>query len=53
MGIIKERDVIAWQDGRKIICTDCGDLGEAKPLTKEDFDEGDIVTCDECNERIL
>ena len=53
MGITKMKDVIAWQDGRKFICPDCGDPGEAKPLTNEDFDEGDIVTCDQCHERIL
>ena len=53
MGITKIEDVIAWQDRNRILCTDCGDPGEAKPLTKADFDEGDIVTCDECDERIL
>jgi hypothetical protein len=52
MGIVKQDDVIAWQDRNRIICPGCGDPGEAKPLTKDDFKEGDAVTCDECDERI-
>ena len=55
MGIIKLEDIIAWAwaDGNKIICAGCGDPGEAKPLTKDDFEDGDIVICDQCGERIL
>jgi hypothetical protein len=52
MGIIKEEDVIGWRDGNKIICAGCGDPGEGEPLTKNDFEETDIVTCDDCGERI-
>ena len=55
--------------GGNIFCTSCGDPGESKPLTKgelkpltrgglkplitEDFDEGDIVSCDDCGAKIL
>ena len=53
MGIIKSEDLAAWEDGNRIICVSCGDPGEAKPLTENDFDEDNIVTCDQCNERIL
>ena len=49
----KQEDVIAWEDGSKILCLECGDLGEAKPLTRDDFDETDIVICDDCGGRIL
>jgi hypothetical protein len=35
MGIIKEEDVIAWQNENRILCPDCGDPGEAEPLTEE------------------
>ena len=53
MGITKKEDVIAWEtDKGEIICTACGDPGEAKPLTKGDFEETDIVTCDDCDGRI-
>ena len=52
MGIIKVDDIIAWADDNKIICAGCGDPGEAKPLTQDDFDDTYIVTCDECGERI-
>ncbi len=52
MGIVKEEDLIGWRDGNKITCTDCGDPGNAKPLTKDDFEDGDIVICDECDEEI-
>lgn len=52
MGVIKLDDVIAWADGNKIICVECGDPGEAKPPTKEYFEDTDIVTCDECGQRI-
>jgi DNA-directed RNA polymerase subunit RPC12/RpoP len=53
MAVIKSEDVIAWEDGNKIICTECGDPGEAIPLTREDFQEDDLVVCDQCRERIL
>ena len=53
MGIINQEDLIAWRDGNKIICASCGDPGEGKPLTKDDFEEGAVVTCDDCGERIL
>ena len=49
MGVIKEEDIIAWQDGNRIICADCGDPGEAIPLREDDFDDGDVVLCDSCN----
>ena len=49
MGIIKEENIIAWEDGGKIICAGCGDPPEGKPLTKDDFKEGDIVICDDPN----
>jgi len=52
MGIIKEKDIIAWRDRHKIICPDCGDPGEGEPLTKDDFEETDVATCDDCGERI-
>ena len=53
MGIVKSENLTAWEDGNRIICASCGDPGEAKPLTKDYFDEGDIVICDQYNERIL
>lgn len=53
MGITKIEDVVAWQDGNRIICRVCCDPAEALPLTKTNFEESDIVTCDECLERIL
>lgn len=53
MGIVNQEDVVAWKDGNKIICGDCGDPGEAKPLMKDDFEEDAVVTCDDCGERIL
>ena len=43
MGIVKEEDVIAWNDGNRIFCADCGDPGGAYPITSDDFDEDDIV----------
>ena len=52
MGVVKSEDLIAWEDGSRIICAGCGDPGEAKPLTENDFDEGDVVICDGCKERI-
>ena len=53
MAIIKKEDVVAWEDGSQIICADCGDPGEAKPLTKSGFEEDYIVICDSCGARIL
>jgi len=53
MGIIKAEDLIAWQDGSRIVCPECDDPPEGKPLTKDDFTEDDIVICDECGGRIL
>jgi len=53
MGIIKESDVIAWESGSQIICAACGDPGEAKPLTENDFEDDVIVICDHCKERIV
>ena len=52
MGIVKSEDVIAWEDGNKIICEECGDPGEAKPMTEDDFEDTDIVICDKCGGRI-
>ena len=53
MGLVKEKEIIGWMESRKYYCLDCGDPGEGQPLTKEDFEEGDVVTCDECGERVL
>ena len=55
MGVVKSKDLIAWEDDRgNIICGACGDPGEVgKPLTKDDFEKDDIVTCDSCGERIF
>ena len=53
MGIFKEEDIIAWEDRSKIICAGCGDPGEGRPMTKDDFADDDIVTCDDCGDRIL
>ena len=38
MGIIKGKDLIAWEDGSKICCAGCGDPGEgtAGKLFKDD-----------------
>jgi hypothetical protein len=52
MGIVKEEDLIAWRDSHTIICPDCGDPGEAEPLTQDDFEETNIVSCDNCGQRI-
>ena len=52
MGIIKEDDLIAWRDRHTIICPDCGDSGEAEPLTQDNFEDTDIVACDNCGQRI-
>jgi hypothetical protein len=49
MGVVKQDDVIAWRDGNTI-CAGCGDPGEAKPMTQADFEETDVVTCDDCGE---
>jgi DNA-directed RNA polymerase subunit RPC12/RpoP len=53
MGIVKSEDVIGWDEDGKIICSDCGESGEGKPLTEDDFKEDDVVTCDHCGRRIL
>ena len=54
MGTIKQEDIIAWRDGNKIFCAGCGEPNpEAVPLTAADFEGDDLVTCDECDERIL
>ena len=53
MGVIKSDDVFAWADGNKIFCAGCGDPGEAKPMTEDDFEDDVVVTCDVCGERIL
>ena len=54
MAIYKEEEIIGWYDGQRIYCTyNCGDPGDAMPLLKEDFNEGDAVVCDNCGERIL
>ena len=52
MGIVKEEDLIGWDDNGKILCIDCGDPSEAMPLTKDNFEETDIVICDDCGQRI-
>ena len=49
----KEEDVIAWRKDEKIICAGCGDPGGAKELRKDDFDDGEDVTCSKCNKSIL
>jgi len=53
MGIVKQEDLIARQDGNKVIRVDCGDPDETKAVIRGNFDEGGIVTCGQCNERIL
>lgn len=59
MGIIKREDVIAWEHTNmndvSILCEKC--LGgckdeDLKPLTEQDVNDDDIVTCDECGVRI-
>lgn len=53
MGVIKGSDIIGWEDsGHRILCDKCCNADEDKPLTAEDFDEEDVVTCDECGGRI-
>ena len=52
MGIIEIEDLRAWNDNGKIYCVNCGDPGEAEALTEEDFNDDDIVICDECKGRI-
>ncbi|MFC1880663.1 hypothetical protein ACFL2S_04070 [Thermodesulfobacteriota bacterium] len=53
MGIIKWEDIIAWEDGEKILCNDCGEFYEDRPMSENDFEMGDVVICDSCGERIL
>lgn len=53
MGIVKQEGLIGRQCRYKVIHADYGDPGETKPLTRRNFDEGGIVTCGQCNERIL
>ncbi len=47
MGVIKDKDIVCWmeRDG-SIICKDCYDGEEATPQTGEDFEDGDVITCD-------
>jgi hypothetical protein len=53
MGIVKAEDVIAWEDQNGgILCFEHGNPDEDAPLTDSDFDEEDIVTCDQCGKRI-
>ena len=53
MGIVKQEDLIAWQDGKKDIRADCGDPDENKAVIRGNSDEGGIVTCGQCRERFL
>ena len=53
MGVVRSEELFAWKDGNRIFCDACGDPGEANPLTENDFEEGDVVICDGCKERIL
>jgi hypothetical protein len=53
MPITKKKDFICWLASGKIYCASCGDSEGGKPMTKEDFEEGDIVICDECGLRLL
>ncbi len=47
MGLIKLEDVVAWIDSEgKIYCTKCGDDINHDPLTQDDFEETDVVICD-------
>ena len=56
MGIVKQEDLIAWRTSNgSIYCDKCGDPdGDAEPLTLDDFEDGDIVICDDshCKRRI-
>jgi len=58
MGVIKREDIIGWKDvNGEMICLECGDQ-DCKPLTKDDFEDDDYVTCDQvsaigiCGKRI-
>lgn len=53
MGIGKQEDQIARQDRKKGIRPDCGNSDGTRHLTRGDVDEGGIVTCGQCNGRIL
>jgi len=53
MGIVKQEDLIAWQDGKKDIRANRGNPDEIKPLTRGNLNEGGIVTCGQCRERFL
>jgi hypothetical protein len=53
MGILKQDDIIGWEHGSNILCSGCYDgTDEDKPLTNDDFNEDDIVICDDCGIRI-
>jgi len=53
MGTVKQEGLIARQDGNKVIRANRGDPDETEPLIRGNFDEGGIVACGQCNERIL
>ena len=54
MGVIRKEDIIAWQDGQKIICANCGEpTPEAEPLTKDHLEEDVILFCDGCGDRVI
>ena len=43
--------VLAWRDVYRVFCPDCGDPDQDEPLTRDDFDEGDLVVCDQCGKK--
>lgn len=60
MEVLKQEDIIAWevvsdveQLGNMIYCSSCHTGAEGdRPLTTEDFVQGDGVFCDICDRRI-
>ena len=55
MGIVKNDDIICWNEtlSSKILCNGCVDAdGDVTPLTKDDIDDSDFISCDNCQERI-
>jgi NAD-dependent SIR2 family protein deacetylase len=52
VGVIKEEDVMAWGDGERVLCVECGNPAKHKPLTRYDFAAKNFVKCDECGEWI-